>query len=48
VQAREWGVAPWDLVAPESKGLAPWLIWMGWASELIAHRRKFMQATGKR
>lgn len=37
MMAKEWGVAPWDLVQPESKGHECWLVWMRWAGQLMAH-----------
>lgn len=50
LQAKEWNVAPWDLVNPESKGWEGWLVWMNLAAELMAHRKRVMaqrQAQGK-
>lgn len=59
LMAKEWGVPPWDLVAPESKGHECWLVWMQWAKVLLNHgqriqqlraeeERRIKQATGRR
>lgn len=46
--AQVWGVAPWDLVCPESKGYEFWLLWMHWAGDLLKLRKTVLHNKAER
>lgn len=48
LQAKSWGVAPWDLVCPASRGHPCWQIWMEWTGELMHLRTQMVAAAHDR